>query len=173
MGIENLNLKENSFDLIIATELIEHLPDIHLFISKSIKLLKSNGFLLISTPNKPKNNHENFWETDNPPVHVSWLSKDSFDFLGKKYNLNIEFIRSSNPFYKHNMLAFFLYVKFLTKFVPRDFALSDNHKLQHESKLHYLRVLSDQWFIRKISNFIYFNVLKENLNLSVLISKKN
>jgi 2-polyprenyl-3-methyl-5-hydroxy-6-metoxy-1,4-benzoquinol methylase len=172
-NIENLNFKENSFDLIIATELIEHLSDINLFITKSIKLLKNNGFLLISTPNKPKNNNENYWETDNPPVHVFWLSTDSFKFLGEKYNLNIEFMKNSNPYYKHNMLAMYLYVKFLSKFSIRDFALSEKEATQHNSKLHYIRILTDLWIVRKISNFIYFNILRENLNLSVLISKKN
>ncbi len=47
-----LSFKENSFDLIILQDVIEHLPDVKLLINEVIRVLKSGGIVYISTPNK-------------------------------------------------------------------------------------------------------------------------
>jgi 2-polyprenyl-3-methyl-5-hydroxy-6-metoxy-1,4-benzoquinol methylase len=44
-------LKENFFDGVFAGEIIEHVFDTDFFISELHRILKPNGFLLISTPN--------------------------------------------------------------------------------------------------------------------------
>jgi 2-polyprenyl-3-methyl-5-hydroxy-6-metoxy-1,4-benzoquinol methylase/uncharacterized protein YbaR (Trm112 family) len=46
----NIPLKDESIDCIIASEIIEHVPDPKKFISGLIRLLKSNGKLIITTP---------------------------------------------------------------------------------------------------------------------------
>lgn len=43
--------KNEKFDVILATSLVEHLKDQSLFIKSCKKLLKPNGIMLISTPN--------------------------------------------------------------------------------------------------------------------------
>jgi SAM-dependent methyltransferase len=43
-------LKSNSFDLVCAMELIEHLPKDHSFINEAHRILRKGGFLLITTP---------------------------------------------------------------------------------------------------------------------------
>jgi len=48
--VYNLPLKENSIDCIIASEILEHVPDPKIFIFSLIKLLKQNGKLIITTP---------------------------------------------------------------------------------------------------------------------------
>jgi len=48
--VYNLPLKENSFDTIVASEIIEHVYDPKEFIRCLLKVLKPNGKLLISTP---------------------------------------------------------------------------------------------------------------------------
>lgn len=48
---ENLCFKDSSFDLILALEIIEHIPDPQKLMSEIKRLLKSEGFLILSTPN--------------------------------------------------------------------------------------------------------------------------
>lgn len=47
-----LSFKNNSFDLIILQDVIEHLPDIKLLINEIQRVLKPRGMIYISTPNK-------------------------------------------------------------------------------------------------------------------------
>ena len=44
--------KDDSFDLIILQDVIEHLPDVKLLIKEVGKVLKTGGIIYISTPNK-------------------------------------------------------------------------------------------------------------------------
>lgn len=46
-----LKVKSNTADLVIALEVIEHLFDTDLFLSEVHRVLKPNGFLILSTPN--------------------------------------------------------------------------------------------------------------------------
>jgi len=48
---EKIPFKSNFFDLIIAGEIIEHIYDTDFFLEEISRLLKPNGYLLISTPN--------------------------------------------------------------------------------------------------------------------------
>jgi 2-polyprenyl-3-methyl-5-hydroxy-6-metoxy-1,4-benzoquinol methylase/uncharacterized protein YbaR (Trm112 family) len=50
----NIPIRENSIDCIIASEILEHVPDPKTFISKSIALLKNGGKLIITTPYNEK-----------------------------------------------------------------------------------------------------------------------
>jgi 2-polyprenyl-3-methyl-5-hydroxy-6-metoxy-1,4-benzoquinol methylase len=50
----NLPIKENSVDCIIASEILEHVPDPKTFINNSITLLKNSGKLIITTPYNEK-----------------------------------------------------------------------------------------------------------------------
>jgi len=83
------------YDLIIATELIEHLENPTKFIKNVSKKLKNNGKIIITTPNKDYYPNE-IWITDGPPVHTVWLSKHSFSKICKKNNLNFKFIDYNN-----------------------------------------------------------------------------
>jgi len=50
--VQNLPFKDETFDLVTATEVIEHLPDHNRFLNEVYRVLKPNGFLIISTPNQ-------------------------------------------------------------------------------------------------------------------------
>lgn len=47
-----LPFENNSFDSVLAFEVIEHIEDDHAFLRQLRSLLRNNGFLAISTPNK-------------------------------------------------------------------------------------------------------------------------
>lgn len=50
-GIGKLQIEDKSFDLIILTELIEHISYPQIFISEISRILKTSGNLIITTPN--------------------------------------------------------------------------------------------------------------------------
>jgi 2-polyprenyl-3-methyl-5-hydroxy-6-metoxy-1,4-benzoquinol methylase len=49
--LEENNFKQSSFDIILASHLIEHLNDPRLFLKETHRVLKSNGYIFITTPN--------------------------------------------------------------------------------------------------------------------------
>lgn len=67
---ENISLPDNSIDVIISFETIEHLENPNAFLSECIRLLTPNGFLIMSTPNRDvysrdgKRNHFHSYEFD-------------------------------------------------------------------------------------------------------------
>lgn len=50
-SIDKLNIKSESIDLIIATQVIEHMENPTFFYKETCRILKSGGFLILSYPN--------------------------------------------------------------------------------------------------------------------------
>nr|VFK79561.1 MAG: 2-polyprenyl-6-hydroxyphenyl methylase / 3-demethylubiquinone-9 3-methyltransferase [Candidatus Kentron sp. SD] len=48
----NLSIADNSFDVVISSECIEHVPDPEKALAEMVRVLKSNGVLIVTTPNK-------------------------------------------------------------------------------------------------------------------------
>lgn len=44
-------IKNNTYDLIIAGEVIEHILDVELFLNECNRILRKNGYIVVSTPN--------------------------------------------------------------------------------------------------------------------------
>ena len=55
------NLKDNSFDIVISFQVIEHIKDATLFIKEIHRVLKPNGKAYITTPNSKKTIARNPW----------------------------------------------------------------------------------------------------------------
>ena len=49
---ENLDLKDNTYDVVLCMEVVEHLKDVNLFIENCSKLIKKNGIMFVATINK-------------------------------------------------------------------------------------------------------------------------
>jgi 2-polyprenyl-3-methyl-5-hydroxy-6-metoxy-1,4-benzoquinol methylase len=49
--LEENNFKQGSFDIILASHLIEHLNDPRCFLEETNRILKNNGYIFITTPN--------------------------------------------------------------------------------------------------------------------------
>ena len=79
----------NKFDLIIATEVIEHLEDPNDFLDTCLKLLKQEGNIILTTPDKDYSPKDSVWQTDLPPVHISWIGKKGIKTLAEKHNLEV------------------------------------------------------------------------------------
>ncbi len=80
------------FDLVIATEVIEHLPDIPAFLQACLRLVKPGGTLLVTTPNREAWAPDVIWEVEGPPVHLWWLSKQSFQALADRMHGVVSFL---------------------------------------------------------------------------------
>lgn len=52
-SLEDLNFADNSFDIIMCTEVIEHIPNYKQVLEELKRILKSEGLLIISFPNEP------------------------------------------------------------------------------------------------------------------------
>lgn len=94
---------KNQFDIIIFTELIEHINDILSFMESIKKLLKPDGSVILTTPNKSFYESNVIWATDLPPVHCWWLSEQSIIYIGNKLNMDVFFINFSKWYSKHTI----------------------------------------------------------------------
>lgn len=95
----------NEYDVVIFTEVIEHLNTIDGFISCLVKLLNPSGKIILTTPNKSFYPNDILWATDLPPVHHWWFSENSITFLANKFNLSASFI-DFKKFYGKNVMGF-------------------------------------------------------------------
>lgn len=81
------SLQPQSYDFIIACEVIEHLYDPKTVFEQWLSLLKPNGLLGIMTGNRPTDGEFPHWWYKNDPTHVGLYSAACFDYLQHKYRL--------------------------------------------------------------------------------------
>jgi len=85
---EYYKTKAKSYDLIIMTEVIEHLEDPKPFIECVLEMLKDGGQVVITTPNRTVNDTAALWSTELPPVHLWWFSEQSVKALARELSCN-------------------------------------------------------------------------------------
>jgi 2-polyprenyl-3-methyl-5-hydroxy-6-metoxy-1,4-benzoquinol methylase len=83
---------EGGYDLLIATELIEHVTTPSAFIQQATRLLKPGGSLILTTPNKEIYSRRYVWHTDPAPIHLWWFSKTSLRYMAWQHNLSTSFV---------------------------------------------------------------------------------
>ena len=88
---ENLPFVDNSFDIVICNSVIEHVADVSVVISEMMRVLKSGGFIYLSTPNYlfPFEAH---YKILFPPLLPRFLAKIDLRLRGR----NPSFIRNIN-----------------------------------------------------------------------------
>jgi len=105
---EYSNQYNEKFDLVIATEVIEHLENPGEFLNNCKEILNIGGKILLTTPNKDYSKPNSIWQTDLPPVHLIWFSKKGIQALSEKLGFRTSFEDFSkhypkfeNKLYKH------------------------------------------------------------------------
>lgn len=81
---------DHSFDLIIASHIIEHLADPAAFMKEASRILKDDGRLLIKTPNSQALGRRWFkekWFANDVPRHLVLFSPSNLDLLAAKHGL--------------------------------------------------------------------------------------
>ena len=86
----HLPFKNNTFDLVFAGEIIEHVVDTDLFLDECKRILKKNGYLLLTTPNLS-----------------SWINR-------------IRLLLGRQPFYCENRLRIGIDAGHVRNYVPRE-----------------------------------------------------
>lgn len=83
----SLGFKDNSFDVVVSLEVIEHLEDQDKLLSEVRRVLKDDGVTIISTPNKEIIKIDG---TPPNPSHIKELSLKEFKKILNKYFKRIE-----------------------------------------------------------------------------------
>jgi len=98
---EFVETKIETFDLVILTEVIEHVERPIEFISAILKILKNKGKIIMTTPNRSLAPYDIIWDTEAPPVHHWWFSEDSMKYIANKLSLDFGFINFERYYKKH------------------------------------------------------------------------
>lgn len=90
----NPQLFYNQYDFITATEVVEHLHHPLQELQRLWDCLKPNGYLGIMT--KLAKDHQAFsnWHYKNDQTHVSFFSKNSFQWLANQWNTTAQFLEN-------------------------------------------------------------------------------
>ncbi|MGB4664939.1 MAG: class I SAM-dependent methyltransferase [Bacteroidales bacterium] len=94
-SIYQLPFDDNMFDVIVSFETIEHVDNGELVLSEFNRVLKKDGILIISTPNKNISIENNL---DNP-FHVHEYFEEEFKTLLHKYFNNVSISYQNNYFF--------------------------------------------------------------------------
>ncbi|MBE0676899.1 MAG: class I SAM-dependent methyltransferase, partial [Bacteroidales bacterium] len=70
-------LKKGSYNVVIMTEVLEHIDNPIVLLESVKNILCNEGFVIVTTPNKSFFDDEIAWETELPPVHQWWFSESS------------------------------------------------------------------------------------------------
>ena len=93
-SFEDLKSQSNEYDLIYSSHVIEHVEDPILFMKKCSVLTKSNGYILIETPNTDCIDFKLFkrgtWGGYHTPRHWYLFNTENFQLLSQKVNLKID-----------------------------------------------------------------------------------
>ena len=68
-----------AFDIVILTEVIEHVNEPINFMESIKKILKPAGKIIITTPNKSFFPKDIIWASELPPIHCWWFSEEAMN----------------------------------------------------------------------------------------------
>ncbi|MFC1577301.1 class I SAM-dependent methyltransferase [Candidatus Omnitrophota bacterium] len=99
--LENVPFPDNSFDIIVSIETIEHIPYLDAVCNKIRHLLKERGMLIIKVPNDVDGYRRTFFKKIwwmIPPVHVRFFTIRNIANIFGRYGFRIVAVRTSGLF---------------------------------------------------------------------------
>jgi len=90
-----------SFDLVILSQVIEHLCNPMEILIDAMRLTKKGGYVLVCVPNKGAFPLQSIWQTELPPVHLWWFSRRSIENLAAHINAEVHSLDTAaigNPY---------------------------------------------------------------------------
>jgi SAM-dependent methyltransferase len=78
-------------DLVVALELIEHVPQPARVLASALDLLGPGGCVLATTPNRDASPAHAVWDTDLPPVHLLWFGVRAVRELAARAHCDVTF----------------------------------------------------------------------------------
>lgn len=177
-SMKELTSRNLRYDLIISTEVIEHVDEPNEFLGECVSLLKPNGKILLTTPNKDFCKPDAIWFTDLPPIHRFWFGSKSLQILAENKNMNFKTV-SFAGYYPKNDNRLVRYLRFQNE-VIQEHVVDCNFKpfpgrKKNEDKglrglIKYLLLRFPP--LRFISNLIYNLTIEKDVTLAVLFWKK-
>lgn len=79
-------------DVLIAMELIEHLPDPRSFLQRLRHAMRPDAKVILSTPCRDTYPPQAVWNTDLPPVHLHWFTESGLAALSRSCGFDISFV---------------------------------------------------------------------------------
>lgn len=164
------SINSDKFDIIIATELIEHLTDYNSFMSKCYELLNEKGKILLSTPNKDYFKKNRIWLTDKPPVHTIWFSKKSMKIFAKNNNFECRFLKLTE--FKSNANELLIKLNLDLRTQKHSHVIYKQKKVENSSKRYKLiKMIANMRLIKKTSNYILSKITNEKPILCIEMIK--
>lgn len=101
---EKMDFEDDSFDLVVSMETIEHLKNTQLFLKEIKRVLRPNGLFIVSTPNKNATLRGAIISKPLNPYHFREFTKNKFKKILQQYFSNLEWfgqkiIEKKNLFY--------------------------------------------------------------------------
>ena len=96
--LEDAGLEENTFDLITARHVIEHVPNPDAFIADIARLLKPGGRMHLRTPSSEALGRRifgEFWYANDAPRHLFLFSKQNLNMLAARHGLEPVTVRTN------------------------------------------------------------------------------
>jgi SAM-dependent methyltransferase len=97
-SFENLHAYQNSFDALVAFEVIEHIDDLKLCLTLIYNSLRKKGKFGFTVPNFHKRkNYEGDPEKlyqPNPPIHVNFFTEENIRKILKFFGFRIEYLKT-------------------------------------------------------------------------------
>lgn len=102
-SFETSALPKESFDLIVANHVIEHIENPNLFLDKAYRSLKKGGLLFIDVPNAGSLTEklmQSSWPYFLPEEHVSHFTKETLQMIIQKANFRIVFVKTKSGIFE-------------------------------------------------------------------------
>jgi SAM-dependent methyltransferase len=93
------NRLEEKYDLIILTEVIEHLAEPLRMIGALQQCLRKRGQIVLTTPRKPQINSLSYWDTELPPVHWTWITANGVNKLANRAGAQAALLDTTGFYY--------------------------------------------------------------------------
>ena len=156
----------DKYDIIISTEVIEHLLDPKIYCLQLLNFLKPKGIILLTTPNKNiYRSKEKRWVTDLPPVHFFSFSEKSLLLFFERLRLNVTFY---NFFWYNFRMGILRYSGFRTK--EPTFCDESLEKLSAIST--YKRKFTKYIYLRRTLALIFAPFLSKSETIGVILRNK-
>ncbi len=172
---EYKKLNTKKFDLIIATEVIEHTTDPIEFLKDCVLLLKEEGKIIITTPDKDYSKQDSIWLTDLPPIHLTWIGKKGIEKLADQVGMKPTFVDFSHYYskYENRLIKYFVTRK---ERIPEPSLKKNGSPILNKHNKNIIHriiafILHKISFIRFLSNFIFNLTIGKEITLGVIFSK--
>ncbi|MDD5454926.1 MAG: class I SAM-dependent methyltransferase [Candidatus Ratteibacteria bacterium] len=87
MDLQMLGFKNNTFDFIVCSEVLEHIEDLNSGLKEIYRVLKPNGIILISVPNRMSI----FWIKNRIIFYFTYFFNKTLNTIEQEYKKHIDF----------------------------------------------------------------------------------